>query len=125
MYDVVEGWGEEQAFPFLVFVVTSRPAERRMVGDSSYTFVTDGIESALEQARAVAGDKAVSIGGGARVIQQYLAAGVVDEMQVHIAPFLLGKGTRLFDELGKQPPRLKPIDVRQSENATHIRYQVG
>ena len=59
------------------------------------------------------------------MIQQYLAAGVVDEMQLHIAPFLLGKGTRLFDELGQQPPRLEPIEVRQSENATHIRYRVG
>ncbi|MEP6853416.1 MAG: dihydrofolate reductase family protein [bacterium] len=125
MYDVVDGWGEEQALPFPIFVVTSRPADKRVVGKSSYTVVTDGIQSALRQARAAAGDKGVSIGGGARVIQRYLAAGVVDDMQVHLAPVLLGKGTRLFDDLGSPPPRITPIDVRWSEDATHVRYQVG
>lgn len=66
----------------------------------SFTFVT-GIEEALERARAVAGDKHVSIGGGANVIQQYLAAGLVDELQVHLAPVLLGAGVRLFENIGR------------------------
>lgn len=123
MYDVVDGWGDEAAFPFPIFVVTSRPHPRRDLGTSSYTFVTDGIHSALEQARAVAGEKTVGIGGGARIIQEYLAAGLVDELVLHIAPLVLGQGTRLFEDVGRLGD-LEIIWVRQSPYATHIRYRI-
>jgi len=123
-YDVVDGWGDESPFGFPVFVLTSREHPRRDVGETSYTFVTDGIESALAQAREAAGDKDVSIGGGARVVQQFLAAGLVDAMQIHLAPVLVGEGTRLFDHLGPPLPRLEQVGVRHSPYATHIRYRV-
>jgi len=123
MYDVVDGWGDEAAFPFPVFVLTSRAHPYREVRGSSYTFVTDGIDRALEQARAAAGDKAVTIGGGARVIQQYLAAGHVDMLKLHLAPVFVGSGTRLFD--GIEPlPGLEPTGVRPSPNATQLSYRV-
>jgi dihydrofolate reductase len=124
MYDVVDGWGDEPAFPFPVFVVTSRPHPRRYLGTSSYTFVTDGIGSALAQAHAVAGDKAVSIGGGARLVQQYLAADLVDEVSLHISPVLLGGGTRLFDHIGDRVRQLEIVRVVESPLATHVRYRI-
>jgi dihydrofolate reductase len=125
MYDVVGGWGEESVFDLPVFVVTSRPHPVRTVGKSSYTFVTGGIRAALELAREAAGDQAVSVGGGARLIQQFLAEGLADEMQMHIAPVLVGAGTRLFEHLGTRLPRLEQTQVRESENATHIRYRLA
>ena len=124
MYDVVGGWGEESVFDMPVFVVTSRPHPGRTVGKTSYTFVTGGIRAALDLARAAAGDQAVWVGGGARVIQQFLAAGLADEMQLHLAPVLIGAGTRLFEHLGSRLPRLEQIRVRESANATHVRYRV-
>ena len=124
MYDVVDGWGDESPFDLPVFVVTSRPHPTRTVGATSYTFVTDGIDSALRQAQQAAGDKSVSVGGGGRVIQQFLAAGLVDEMQVHVAPVLLGGGKRLFEHLGTSLPRLEQVRVRESPLATHIRYRL-
>jgi dihydrofolate reductase len=125
MYDVVDGWGDESPFDLPVFVVTSRAHPPRQVGATTYTFVTDGIESALKQAREAAGDKDVSLGGGARLIQQFLAAGLVEMMQVHVAPVLVGAGTRLFEHLGDAMPRLEQVRVRESPNATHIRYRVS
>ena len=125
MYDVVDGWGDESTFNMPVFVVTSRPHPARTVGKTSYTFVTGGIHAALALAREAAGDRAVSVGGGARVVQQFLADGLVDEMQVHVAPVLVGAGTRLFEHLGPRLPRLEQSQVRESVNATHIRYRVA
>jgi len=125
MYDVVDGWGEEETFRRPVFVVTSRPHPSRTVGETSYTFVTDGIPSALKQAADAAGDRAVLVAGGARLVQQFLAAGLVDEMQVHVAPVLLGDGKRLFEHLGASPPRLEQRRVRASPYATHIRYRLS
>ena len=124
MYDVVDGWGDEEAFPVPVFVLTSRPAPVRTVGRSSYTFVTDGIHAALEQAQSAAGDRRVHVGGGARTVQQYLAAGLVQELNVHLAPVLLGAGVRLFEELGDDLPVLEPVRVRESPHAVHLRYRV-
>ncbi len=125
MYDVVDGWGDESPFNMPVFVVTSRPHPPRAAGKTSYTFVTGGIHAALALASEAAGDQAVSVGGGARVIQQFLAEGLVDEMQVHVAPVLVGAGTRLFEHLGPRLPRLEQSQVRESVNATHIRYRVA
>jgi dihydrofolate reductase len=103
------------------------PTRRRGNGSARtphFTFVTDGIDSALEQARAVAGDKDVGIGGGANVIQQYLAARLVDELRLHLAPVLLGAGKRLFDHLGNQTIELQPTRVIESPYATHLYYTV-
>jgi dihydrofolate reductase len=84
--------------------------------------VTDGIESALEQARAAAGDKDVQLSGGASVAQQYLAAGLLDELYLHVVPILLGGGERLLENVGE--PQLQPVEVIASPAVTHIRYRV-
>ena len=87
--------------------------------------MTDGIEAALEQAHAAAGERDVLIAGGADVAQQYLRAGRVDEVQIHLAPLLLGGGVRLFDGLGSERPSLEVTRVIESPLVTHIRYRVG
>jgi dihydrofolate reductase len=120
-------WGEDPPFHMPVFVLTHHEREPLTLGDTTFTFVTDGIESALEQARAAAGDKDVDIGGGGEVIQQYLAAGLVDEFQVHVAPILLGDGVKLFGDagaLGSGNIRVEPIRVIDSPAVTHLRYRI-
>lgn len=124
MYDVVDGWGDEAAFPAPVFVLTHRPQDPRAVVGGSYTFVTGGVAAALEQAQTVAGSGKVHVAGGARTVQQFLAAGLVDQLDLHIAPLLLGRGVRLFEGLGSPLPRLEPVAVRKSPHATHLRYLV-
>ncbi len=94
-------WGDDPPFRKPVFVLTHHEREPLTLTDTTFHFVTDGIESALVQARAAAGDKDVFIGGGADVINQYLAAGLVDEVELHVVPLLLGGGARLFD--GRRP----------------------
>lgn len=89
-----------------------------------YTFVTDGIESALEQATAAAGDKTVSVMGGANIGQQYIAAGLVDEIQIHLVPVLFGSGTRLFEQLGNEHIQLEIAEVVESDSAIHLRFRV-
>jgi dihydrofolate reductase len=94
-------WGDDPPFHVPVFVLTHHARETvTKQGGTTFTFVTDGIEAALEQAQAAAGGKDVSVAGGANLIQQYLKAGLLDELQIHIAPVVLGDGTRLFDDLG-------------------------
>ena len=93
-----------------------------MKGGTTFTFVTDGIESALEQARAAAGDKDVLVAGGASAAQQYLAAGLLDELQIHVVPLLLGDGVRLFEHLGPDRPELEQARVISSPTVTHLRY---
>jgi dihydrofolate reductase len=117
-------WGEEPPFHMPVFVLTHYPREPLVKGETTFTFVTGGIESALEQARAAAGDKDVAIGGGANVIQQYLKAGLLDEMQIHVAPVLLGEGVRLFEDLGREHIELEITRVVDSPAVTHLRYSV-
>jgi dihydrofolate reductase len=92
-------WGDDPPFHVPVFVLTHHAREPLTLGDTTFTFVTDGIESALEQAREAAGERDVKLAGGANVDQQYLRAGFVDELQIHVAPLLLGSGTRLFGDL--------------------------
>jgi dihydrofolate reductase len=106
-----------------VFVVTHQDPTQNPPG-SVYRFVTDGIESALKQARAAAGDKHVSIMGGADLGRQYLAAGLVDEISIHLAPVLFGTGTRMFEDLHKGHVRLQVLDVLSTPAATHLRYRV-
>ena len=116
-------WGENPPFHKPVFVLTHHERELLILADTTFTFVTDGIEPALERAQAAAGDKDVFIGGGADVINQYLAAGLVDELELHVTPILLGGGARLFHEVG---PNLKLEVLRAIEapGVAHLKYCV-
>jgi dihydrofolate reductase len=117
-------WGDEPPFHHPVFVLTHHEREPLQLGETTFTFVTDGIESALEQARAAAGNKDVAIAGGANAAQQYLAAGLIDELQVHVAPMLLGGGERLFGSPGAgKLPGLDLTGVIESPAVTHLRYR--
>src|ERR671924_52831 len=114
-------WGDNPPFHHPVFVLTSHPREPlQMRGGTTFHFVTDGIESALEHARAAAGEKEVSPGGGASVAQQYLAAGLLDEIVVSVVPILLGSGARLFDNVGVAT--LEQVESVGAPGVTHIRY---
>ena len=93
-----------------------------MRGGTTFTFVTDGHESALERARSVAGAKDISIAGGAHTVQQYLAAGMLDELYLHIVPVILGAGERLLQNVGD--PTLEPVQVIASPTVTHVKYRV-
>ncbi|MEA2398710.1 MAG: hypothetical protein QOK25_2266 [Thermoleophilaceae bacterium] len=118
-------WGDDPPFHVPVFVLTNHQREPLVKrGGTTFHFVTHGIEAALEQARAAAGDRDVAIAGGADVVQQYLRAGLVDDFQVHVAPVLLGGGTRLFGDLGTELPELERTRVIDSPTVTHLRYRV-
>jgi dihydrofolate reductase len=95
-----------------------------MQGGTVFTFVTDGIESALRQAKAAAGGKDVRIGGGANVVNQYLAAGLIDDLELHVVPILLGGGARLFEDLGGSRPRLELVRTVPAPDVTHLKYRV-
>ena len=116
-------WGDDPPFHMPVFVVTHHEREPLTLSDTTFTFVSDGIESALDQARRAAAGKDVLIGGGASVIDQYLAAGLVDEVELNVVPLVLGGGARLFDGVG---PELKLEQVRAIEapGVTHLKYRV-
>jgi dihydrofolate reductase len=117
-------WGDEPPFHMPVFVVTHHEREPLTLSDTTFAFVTEGIESALDQAREAAAGKDVLVGGGAHVINQYLAAGLVDELELHVVPLLLGGGARLFDGVG---PDLKLEQVRavDAPGVTHLKYRVA
>jgi dihydrofolate reductase len=115
-------WGENPPFHAPVFVLTHRGQERiEKSGGTSYTFVTSGIEAAVKEARAVAGGQDVLLAGGVSVAQQALAAGLVNEVVLHVAPVLLGRGVRLF---GAAPVGLRGIETIHGEGAVHLRYEV-
>jgi dihydrofolate reductase len=120
-------WGENPPFHHPVFVLTGHAREpMTMQGGTTFTFVTDGIESALDQARAAAGERDVVVGGGASAAQQYLRAGLLDQLQIHVVPVLLGRGTRLFDdELVQGPGGLELMGAIESPSGTtHLSYRV-
>ena len=119
-------WGDDPPFGVPVFVLTHHPRETvTKRGGSTFTFVTDGIEAALEQAQAAAGDKDVGIGGGASVAQQYLKAGLLDEMLLHVAPVLMGDGVRLFEShLDDGQVELECTQAIQSPAVNHLRYRI-
>ncbi len=121
--DGTEGWGDDGFYRMPVFVLTHRPHDVVVKGETTFTFVTDGIESAIAQARAAAGDKKVHVMGGASVIQQALQAGLVDSLHLHVAPVVLGAGTRLFDNL-TDPIELERTEVVESQFGTHLRFRV-
>ena len=119
-------WGDDPPFHTPVFVLTHHerePLEKQ--GGTTFTFVTDGIESALEQAKQAAGGKDVSLGGGADVAQQYLAAGLIDELDLNVVPVLLGGGTRLFDNLAGANAALEQVRAIEAPGVTHIKYRVS
>jgi dihydrofolate reductase len=117
-------WGEDPPFHVPVFVLTHHPREPlRMLGGTTFYFVTDGIESALEQAGEAAGENDVAIAGGAGVVQQTLAAGRLDELCLHIVPIILGAGERLLENVGDLA--LEPMQTISSPTVTHVRYRVG
>ena len=117
-------WGEDPPYHAPVFVLGHREREPlEMEGGTTFHFVTDGIEAAMERAKEAAGDRTVSIAGGASTVQQYLRAGLIDELRLHIAPVILGSGERLLDGVGDL--KLEQIAVTSSELVTHITYRVG
>jgi dihydrofolate reductase len=116
-------WGNNPPYHHPVFVLTHYPREPLVLeGGTSFTFVTDGIESALAQARRAAGGKDVSLAGGAKAAQQYLAANLVDEMVISIAPILLGSGERLFEGIGSDLHGLKLVRTVAAPNVTHLKF---
>jgi dihydrofolate reductase len=117
-------WGEDPPFHAPVFVLTHHPRESlEMGGGTTFFFVTDGIESAMKQAKEAAGGQDVSIGGGASVIQQSLSAGLVDEFWLHIVPILLGGGTRLLDDVAGL--KIEQVRAMDAPGVTHIKYRIG
>ena len=117
-------WGDEPPFHHPVFVLTHHAREPlEMEGGTTFHFVTDGIEAALALAREAADGKDVSIGGGASVARQYLAAGLVDEMELHVVPLLLGAGERLFDGVGADL-KLEQVRAIEAPGVTHLKYRV-
>ena len=123
-------WGDDPPFRAPVFVVTHRPRETLVRhGGTSFTYVTDGIASAVKQARAATNGKNVAVAGGGTLVKQVLQAGLLDELELHIAPVVLGDGMRLLDaELGlddKEAIELTPVRVVHTPEVTHIRYRVN
>ncbi|NUT25501.1 MAG: dihydrofolate reductase [Streptomyces sp.] len=125
MYDTGEEfWGDNPPFRTPVFVLTHRPRPTLVKeGGTTFTFVTDGIHNALDRARAAAGDRNVDIAGGASTVRQYLDAGLIDELQLHVVPALLGDGLRLFDGPGARRQNLEPVRMVGTPLATHLKYR--
>ena len=116
-------WGDDPPYHAPVFVLTHHLRDPlTMQGGTTFPFVHDGIESALEQAREAAGDKDVAIAGGASAVQQYLRAGLLDELNLHVVPIILGAGERLLENIGD--PTLEPAKVITSPAVTHVTYRV-
>jgi dihydrofolate reductase len=118
------GWVENPPYTVPIFVVSHSVPDEIAAGGTNYTFVTDGVESAIKQAQEVAGDGFVTVVGGANVFQQALDAGLVDELRLHIAPVVLGKGIRLFDNLAALPVKLEVAEVVDTPDVTHVTYRV-
>ena len=119
-------WGENPPYHYPVFILTHHargPAE--MEGGTTFHFVTDGIESALDQARRAANGKDVMLWGGAQVVDQYLAAGLLKELELHVVPVLLGSGARLFDNLGDAEVHLEQVRAVEAPGVTHLKYRVA
>ena len=118
-------WGEVPPYHNDVFILTHYPRDPvEMDGGTTFHFVTDGPERALERAREAAAGEDVKLWGGAQVIQQYLAAGLLDELELHIVPVLLGGGARLFDNLAHADVRLEQVRAVEAPGVTHLKYRV-
>jgi len=126
-YDLsVAWWGADgPAGPARVPVFVLTHAEPEEVPEGGvYTFVTDGIQSALERAKAAAGEEDISVMGGAEIGQQYIRAGLIEEIAIHLVPVLFGSDTRMFEHLGSEHIRLEPMEVIEATAATHLRFRV-
>ena len=117
-------WGDEPPFHKPVFVLTHHAREPLVLKGTTFTFVTDGLDSAIDDARAAAAEQDVLVAGGADTIDQAISAGLVDELQLHLAPVLLGAGARLFDGVAPELPRFEITQVIESPLVTHLRYRV-
>lgn len=118
-------WGDNPPFHVPVFVLTHTPREPLVKdGGTTFTFVTDGVQSALRQAMVAAAGQDVSIAGGANIVQQYLSAGLLDEIQIHLIPVLLDGGRRLFEHINTEHLTLENIRVIESPEVTHLKYRV-
>jgi dihydrofolate reductase len=118
-------WGDDPPYHNDVFILTHHPRKPvEMEGRTTFYFVTDGIEPALERAKESANGKDVRLWGGAQVIQQYLATGLLDELELHIVPVLLGDGARLFDNLGGAEIELEQVRAVEAPGVTHLKYRV-
>jgi dihydrofolate reductase len=116
-------WGDNPPFHTPVYVLTHHPREPlEMDGGTTFIFVTDGIDSALDQAKLAAGERDVLLGGGASVARQYLAAGLIDEFELHLVPVLLGNGERLLENVGDL--ELEQVRAIEAPGVTHIKYRV-
>ncbi len=123
LFDIAKGWGGRHPIDVPVFVVTHEIPRDWDYPNAPFTFVTDGVESAIAQAQAVAGDKNIGL-AGANVAQQAIRAGLVDEITVELVPLLLGQGIRFFDHLGEQPIALEQIGLVEAPGVTHLRFRV-
>ena len=118
-------WGDDPPYHTPVFVLTHHAREPlAMQGGTTFFFVTNGVESALKQAREAAGGKDVSLGGGAKAAQQYLREGLIDEMEIHLVPLLLGYGERLFNNLSGSGVKLAPVRTIEAPGVTHLKYRI-
>ena len=117
-------WGDEPPFHKPVFVLTHHAREPLVLKGTTFTFVTDGLDGAIDDARAAAAEQDVLVAGGADTIDQAIRAGLVDELQLHLAPVLLGAGARLFDGVAPALPRFEITQVIESPLVTHLRYRV-
>ena len=118
-------WGDDPPYHYPVFILTHHPRDPvEMQGGTTYHFVTDGIEAALEQARDAARGKDVLLWGGAQVVNEYLSAGLLDELELHLVPVLLGDGARLFADLGDADVRLEQVRAVEGPGVTHLKYRV-
>jgi dihydrofolate reductase len=127
MFDLGEGfWGDDPPFHMPVLVLTHNPRDPLVrKGGTTYFFVADGMESALARARKAADRKDVIVMGGANALQQYLRAGLLDELLVHVVPVLLGEGIRLFENTGVEPIELEQIGMTETAGVTHLRFRLA
>jgi dihydrofolate reductase len=117
-------WGDEPPYHYPVFILTHHPRDAVvMKGGTTFHFVTDGIESALDQAKEAAGGKDVMLWGGGQVAQQYLAAGLLDELELHVVPVVLGGGSRLFDNLRDAEVQLEQVRAVGAPGVAHLKYR--
>jgi dihydrofolate reductase len=123
MFDVAGAWGGKHPLDLPMFIITHNPPQEWVGKESPFTFVTDGLESALAQAKAVAGDKTIGV-AGADITQQCLNAGLLDEIGIDLVPVLLGGGVRLFDHLNVSPVELECTSVTPARGVTHLTYRV-
>jgi dihydrofolate reductase len=118
-------WGNDPPYHYPVFILTHHPRDAvEMEGGTTFHFVTEGIETALEQAREAAGGKDVMLWGGAQAAHQYLAAGLLDELELHVVPLVLGDGPRLLDNLGDAEVRLEQVRAVEAPGVAHLKYRV-